>query len=56
MTETARVCPLLLILEVTLALAQLWDSKQMLDSGGCWELLQTLLHLFPGPVQQRVLH
>lgn len=47
MTETARVCPLLLILEVSLALAQLWDSKQMLGGGGCWELLQMVVHLFP---------
>lgn len=30
-----------------LDLDQLWDSKQMLGGGGCWELLQMLVHLFP---------
>lgn len=44
--ETARAYTSLLILKVTLALAQLWDSKQMLGGRGCWELLQMLVHPF----------
>lgn len=45
--ETARVHSLLLILEVTLALAQLRDSKWMLLDGGCQKLLQMLMRSFP---------
>lgn len=41
--EAARVHPLLLILEVTLAPAQSQDSKWTLLGGGCQELLQTLV-------------
>lgn len=41
--EAARVHPLLLILEVTLAPAQSQDSKWTLLGGDCQELLQTLV-------------
>lgn len=41
--EAARVHPLLLILEVTLAPAQSQDAKWMPWGGGCQELLQTLV-------------
>lgn len=56
MTETARVCPLLLILEVTLALAQLWDSSRCWVVGAAGSCYRRCYIYFPRPVQQRVLH